>query len=421
MAKQESKRVAFETARLRLARLQMASDTARDAGFRLVTQVVGEALKVERVGVWMFEDGQRELVCRTQFVLSQGRHDSGQRLHARDFPRYVTALQERRAVVADDAIAHPLTGELADAYLRPAGITSILDAPIVREGRVTGVICHEQVGPARAWSQREIDFAGSAADIVALILEQADRADLQTALKMQSDQRAEGRKLEALGKLARSVAHDFNNLIMVNLGVADLAERERSCDCCRQSAQALRQSAQVGQRLIQQLLKMSARPGSNGHRSDAAGVLQRLEGSLRMLVGSQVELSVMLEEAPAWVRVAESELEQIVLNLAANARDAIAGPGHLHIAVRRPEPDDEIPPDCLMLEVVDDGRGMDERTRAHLFEPYFTTKERGNGLGLATVYGIVKTAGGSIQVASEPGRGTGFRIALPRAQPSGEK
>jgi signal transduction histidine kinase len=107
-------------------------------------------------------------------------------------------------------------------------------------------------------------------------------------------------------------------------------------------------------------------------------------------------------------------VERILFNLVANARDAISDTGKVEIVVRQPEPEDELPPDVLVLEVSDDGCGMDARTRAHLFEPYFTTKTQGHGLGLATVYGIVTRAGGSIDVASAVGEGSCFRVVLPR-------
>jgi two-component system cell cycle sensor histidine kinase/response regulator CckA len=105
-----------------------------------------------------------------------------------------------------------------------------------------------------------------------------------------------------------------------------------------------------------------------------------------------------------------------LFNLVANARDAVGNGGQVEIVVRRAEPEDDVAPDFVVLEVVDNGCGMDARTRVHLFEPYFTTKSQGHGLGLATVYSLVTRAGGSIDVASSPGEGTTFRVALPRAQ-----
>ena len=111
--------------------------------------------------------------------------------------------------------------------------------------------------------------------------------------------------------------------------------------------------------------------------------------------------------------MARDELEQVVLNLVVNARDASRPDGRIEVVVREPVKDDDLPPDRLVLEVIDDGTGMDERTRAHLFEPYFTTKAGGSGLGLAIVYNVARRAGGTVQVASEPGTGSVVQVVLP--------
>jgi signal transduction histidine kinase len=123
---------------------------------------------------------------------------------------------------------------------------------------------------------------------------------------------------------------------------------------------------------------------------------------------------VRIETKDVNVSLSEAEVEQILMNLVANARDAIGDQGRVEISLRLPQEGDDVPADLVVLEVSDNGTGMDARTRAHLFEPYFTTKPHGHGLGLATLYGIVKRAGGTVQVASEPGLGTRFLLALPR-------
>jgi len=145
-----SKRAAFETARLKLARVRMEAGQTVASGLALVTQTVADALDVERVGIWFLEDQDRVLVCKEQFIRSGRRHVSGTILRARDYPTYIRALRERRAIVADDATQHPITSELTAPYLIPNRITSLLDAPIIRDGRVVGVVCHELEDPGRA-------------------------------------------------------------------------------------------------------------------------------------------------------------------------------------------------------------------------------------------------------------------------------
>jgi signal transduction histidine kinase len=413
MADQSIRRVAFETARLQLARVHGSTGQARETGFRLVTQVVADALKLERVGIWMFEDSRRQLVCQTQFIRSRRTYEAGQRLHVEQFPTYFAALEQRRALPAEDARTHPQMAELARPYLIPNQIVSMLDAPIIRQGQVVGVICHETVGNPHSWTQSEVDFAGSAGDIVALILEQAERVELEAALALQTKQRLENSKLDALARMARTVAHDMNNLLAVVLGVADEA-REMDCPHCREHAQSLSGAAEVGSRLVQRLFELGGRHAPLTVPVDLGTVVQQMESALRTLVGRAIALRVRVDARKPTVLMARDELEQVVLNLVVNARDASRPDGHIEVVVREPVRDDDLPPDRLVLEVIDDGTGMDERTRTHLFEPYFTTKPGGNGLGLAIVYNVARRAGGTVQVASEPGTGSVIQVVLPR-------
>jgi two-component system, cell cycle sensor histidine kinase and response regulator CckA len=426
MAAEQEHRVAFEPARLRLARVRIRSGEARETGFRLVTQVVAEALHVERVGIWLFEDCDRRLRCQAQFRLAERRFEAGQVLESRHFPRYLAELQHRRALAADDARTHPVTSELNGRYLQPAGIVSMLDAPIIRDGRVVGVVCHEAV-VAHPWAQAEIDFAGSAADLVALVMEQAARVQLEAVLKLRSEHRLERQKMEALAHMGQAVAHDLNNLLMVVLSTADECRRS-DCPTCAASAQVLRNAGEVGQRLVKRLYEVGGGPGGARPQAPVAAgaVLRGLAPALRTLAGHNIDVTLDVRTA-AQVHLPQHELEQVILNLVVNARDAInarvareAGTNHanhggqLTVSLWEPCPEDRLPLERVVLEVSDTGAGMDARTRAHLFEPYFTTKPDGKGLGLAIVHGIVKRAGGAVDVASALGVGSTFRVTLPR-------
>jgi GAF domain-containing protein len=257
------KRAAFETARLKLARVRLESGQAVSGGLALVTQTVADALGVDRVGLWFLEDQDRTLVCREQFIRSGRRHISGTVLRARDFPNYMRALRERRAIVADDAAQHPLTSELQEAYLAPNRIASLLDAPIIRQGRVIGVVCHEREEPPRPWTEREVDFAGSVGDLVALILEQGDRVELEAALKIQAEQRLELQKLDALALLARSVAHDLNNVLSVLLVAAGEVEEHG----LREVGQSISAAVEAGRHLSNQLSELGGRAVQQAARS----------------------------------------------------------------------------------------------------------------------------------------------------------
>ena len=413
MSDPPSRRVAFETTRLRLARIALEGTHARDNGLELITRNAADALGVERVGVWFFDPAGSRLVCQDLFSAKDRSHVKGHVLDMRRYPTYAKALTERRAIVADDARTHHTTSELASTYLAEFGIASMLDAPIIRKGRVVGVICHEHVGSPRRWVDKEIDFAGSSGDLAALILEQAERVELESALKIRTEERLEMNKLEALGTLARSIAHDFNNVLAVCQALACDLEAPDGTVSPKEIATSLHESVALGKRLTAQLIGVGNREAPPV-ATDLRRVLQRLTSPLKTLAGPKTEVIVKIVAKDVTVRLAEAEIEQILMNLVANARDAIRDRGQVDIKLRPPQEGDDVASDFVVLEVVDDGAGMDPRTRAHLFEPYFTTKPHGHGLGLATLYGIVKRAGGTVQVASEPGFGTTFLIALPR-------
>jgi two-component system, cell cycle sensor histidine kinase and response regulator CckA len=417
----ESVRATHETARLRLARYQAEGTEARQRGAAHAVRVSASALSVERVGLWLLRDDDRQLWCMSQYARSLGTYSSGQILHASVYPTYVRGLAERRILAAHDAKTDPLTRELDATYLTPNGVTSMLDAPIIRKGRVVGVVCHEHVGPKRIWQQGDLDFASSVADMIALIFEQSERLELEALLQTQVEERQEAHKMEALGRMACSVAHDFNNLLgAVGLSVSALGKTLDDRAGAASVIAAISDAIGAGRRLTQQLVDFG-KPGlpRDGGLTDLAALLQDRRPMLQLAIGSQIELALEITARRAMVSVAPSQLEQILLNLSLNARDAQGGTGRITIALRDALPDDQAGPDSIVIEVRDSGVGMDEATRDQIFEPFFTTKPHGTGLGLATVHGIAMRAGGSAQALSEPGIGTTIRIALPSAAPAG--
>jgi two-component system, cell cycle sensor histidine kinase and response regulator CckA len=234
----------------------------------------------------------------------------------------------------------------------------------------------------------------------------------------------QAQKMEAIGRLAGGVAHDFNNLLTVMTGYSEqLIDRLEARDPLRRKAEAIRSAAQRAAALTQQLLAFSRRQMQQPrivNLNEAVGRMNRLLGRL---IGEDIELVTELAPGPTCVRADPLHLEQVLMNLAVNARDAMPRGGVLTLETSEvtfdgghPAEHPQMPPgDYAMLTVRDTGCGMDAETRKRLFEPFFTTKEqgKGTGLGLSTVYGIVKQNGGYIWVESEPGSGSTFRIYLP--------
>jgi len=246
-----------------------------------------------------------------------------------------------------------------------------------------------------------------------------------TEMRQLEDQLRQVQKLEAIGRLAGGVAHDFNNLLSIILGRCELMEMERSgSEGGVGNVREIQKAAESATALTRQLLAFSRRQVLELKVVDLNAVIADTQSMLGRLIGAHIEIEVSLDPSLGRVRADPGQLEQVLLNLAANARDAMPQGGRLSIRTVNFDMDDfyahaHRPARAgayVQLEVRDSGAGMDTDTRARIFEPFFTTKGqgKGTGLGLATVYGIVKQSGGYIWVRSEMGEGTSFLIQLPR-------
>ena len=248
-----------------------------------------------------------------------------------------------------------------------------------------------------------------------------------TAQRALEAQFRQAQKMEAIGQLAGGVAHDFNNLLTAILGSADLLLLDLPAeDPRREDLLAIREAGERAASLTRQLLAFSRRQVLQPRVIDLNQVLGGMEKLLPRIIGETIQLDVVRGDGLARVNADRSQIEQVILNLAVNARDAMPEGGRLRIETANAVLDaafvqhhaGAVPGPHVRLSVTDTGQGMDEATRARVFEPFFTTKEpgKGSGLGLATVYGIVKQSEGYIWVRSEPGRGTTFDIYLPSVE-----
>jgi PAS domain S-box-containing protein len=244
-----------------------------------------------------------------------------------------------------------------------------------------------------------------------------------TAQKKIEDQLRQSQKMEAVGRLAGGVAHDFNNLLGIVTACSELL-RARVDANSLEYIDNIREAAKRGASLTRQLLAFSRRQPLQTQLLDLNERVREVSKLLRPLMGDDVEIALLPRSATAVVEADPGQLDQIVINLAVNARDAMLRGGKLTIETAVFDFDESFAHEhsmiagrYVMLAVSDSGAGMDEATRSRIFEPFFTTKEmgKGSGLGLATVYGIVKQSGGHVWVYSEPGHGTTFKIYLPSA------
>jgi PAS domain S-box-containing protein len=245
--------------------------------------------------------------------------------------------------------------------------------------------------------------------------------------KLLEDELRQSQKMEAVGRLAGGVAHDFNNLLTVIAGRSQLLlARLAEDDPDRAEIELIERTAGRAAALTRQLLAFGRRQMLRPQLLDLGEVLRGLEPMLRRLLGEDIALAVVPGPGLGRVRADPVQVEQVIINLAVNARDAMPTGGRLSLATSRARhapgdarrPADVPAGDYVVLSVCDDGSGMDAETLRYIFEPFFTTKERGRGtgLGLATVYGIVKQSEGHVHVESAPGHGSTFRVYLPRVE-----
>lgn len=255
-------------------------------------------------------------------------------------------------------------------------------------------------------------------------------ADITERKRLEAQLR-QAQKMEAIGRLAGGIAHDFNNLLTVINGCSDLLLREDGPDTTvAKHAGAINQAGLRAADLTRQLLAFSRRQVVRPKVLDLNGLVTNLAEMLRRLIGEDIRLATVLATEPLRVKADPGQLEQILMNLAVNARDAMPQGGTLTIETEPVRGDVAVAPGQgaaahgprVRLTIRDTGCGMDEATRAHIFEPFFTTKEqgKGTGLGLAMVYGIVAQCGGTVAVDSVPGQGAAFMIDLPPVSDSVE-
>ena len=256
---------------------------------------------------------------------------------------------------------------------------------------------------------------------------QTEKVAAQHALPQSGKLLEQSQKMEAIGRLAGGVAHDFNNLLAVIIGYSDLLlESLGSSDLNRAKVEQIKQAASSAASLTRQLLTFSRQQVIQPVVLDINQTVSNTEKMLRRLIKENIEFTVELDHNLDRVTADPGQIEQIVLNLVVNARDAMPNGGKLRIQTRNVrlegDPGAHVPSGrFILLEVTDTGTGMDQHTQAHIFEPFFTTKAvgEGSGLGLATVYAIVKQSNGHIEVQSTLGQGSSFKIYLPATKQAG--
>jgi signal transduction histidine kinase/ActR/RegA family two-component response regulator len=352
-----------------------------------------------------------------------------------DVDVYRQVVRERETVFVEDTeeVMRQLLPSRAKGFarqiVRMTNYRQAIVAPLIVSDEVIGVL---SVHSDKITAAHKPTITAFAHQIAATWHKTRLMQDLEKSLaelQQTQSQLIQAQKMEAVGRLSGGIAHDFNNLLTVIQVNTQLLERQlRPEDPLWEHVQQIRESGERATRLTKQLLSFSRREIIQPQVLDLNRSIRSLGRVLQRIVSENVALTLSLADNLWPVKMDPARIEQMLINLAANARDAMPKGGHLFVETANLELDatsaaeylDLQPGQFVLLTVSDTGMGMEEETLAHVFEPFFTTKERGEGtgLGLPTVYGIVKQGGGEVQIDSKVGGGTTFKIYLPKAEKS---
>ena len=315
---------ARSTEAVRLAFSELPTDASLDHVFRHVCQLSANTLSVERVGVWLFIDNRTVLRCANLFERSTGEHSSGTLLRVADFPTYFASLTIFKAVPAEVAATDAWTAELAASYLRPLGITSMLDVGLFVNEKLVGVICHEHVGPSRVWTEDARQFAAAVADSLSERIQAAEVKELRATFMMQRDRLAALEKSAALEQLAAGVVRHFRSLLEVFQGHGERISVNPDVPLpARRQAAEIMAAAERGAVLAGELLQFSRQEGGPPKVLDLGTEIADVLPTLQASTGPRCRLRYTPVGGLGHVLIERPRFAQLLSHLVRNACDAM--------------------------------------------------------------------------------------------------
>jgi signal transduction histidine kinase len=395
-----------------------------------VIRILEKRLAYDRSMILLADENRSKLVFRTgygytpqQFRLLQetvfhldGPESTG--IFAKAFRQQKPFLINNSDQSEDGLTSHSpaLAGQL--------GASSFVCCPIICEGESLGILVVDNPQTKRMLTQTDLSLLMGIAPVIGISINNSMHISRELLM---TEQLRHSQKVEMIGRLAGGIAHDFNNLLTIIIGYGEILLKRHGQDATiSREVQGICKAANRAGELTHQLLAYSRRQVMQPKFLDLNDIVAEVSTMLNRLISGNIELTTIQEKDLWLVKADQCQMGQVLVNLALNARDAMPRGGKLKIETRNMVLDSAFCGEngCLqagsyvMLIISDTGHGMDQKTRSHIFEPFFTTKGvgEGTGLGLATVYGIIRQSGGCIFVDSEPNRGATFRIYLPRAE-----